>query len=184
MLKYVILLVALLLSNQTYASNTEIIVDRTSHTLTLIKNGEIIKQYDVIIGRKTTPTPAFDTTFTTIDINPYWHPTAKSIDEFYKHPELIEHYGVIFDNNNVYAPPSSKNPLGKARLNLKYSLRIIRIHGTSQPELFQTSRRDYSSGCTRVLHIRDLVGELYSGYIDWNRSYTIKLSEPVDVSVR
>jgi len=181
-MKYLFLFLALITASPALAS-TEIVVDRATHTLTLYKDGEAIQTYDVILGKKSTPTPAFETTFNTIDINPYWHPTDKSVHELIKHPELIEHYGVIFSDSKVYSPPGPKNPLGKARLNLNYSVRIIRIHGTSQPELFQTTGRNYSSGCIRVLHIRDLVGRLYTDPIDWDKSYTIKLKETVIVKV-
>src|ERR1019366_7872081 len=119
-MKHLFLLFALLTASPALAS-TEIVVDRATHTLTLSKDGEIIGTYDVIIGKNTTPTPAFGTTFKTIDINPVWHPTAKSVRELLKHPELIKHYGVLFTENGVYAPAGIKNPLGKARLNLEYS---------------------------------------------------------------
>jgi len=178
-----IIIVALLIATPALA-NTEIVVDRATHTLTLSKDGATIETYDVILGKKSTPTPAFETIFKTIDINPIWHPTAKSIRELRKHPELIAHYGVLFTDHGVYAPAGIKNPLGKARLNLEYSIKVIRIHGTSQPELFDTQGRNYSSGCVRVLHIKELVEQLAGDNIDWDRSYTIKLSEPVSVSVR
>jgi L,D-transpeptidase YcbB len=169
--------------NSSYASNT-IVVDRSTHTLTLFKDGDIVKEYDIIIGKKKTPTPAFTTNFTTIDINPTWYPTATSIKELKKYPELIKHYGVIFNGDKVYSPPSDHNPLGKARLNLNYNIKIIRIHGTGQPELFETDNRQYSSGCIRVLEITDLVENLTDKPIDWDKKYTIKLNEPVSVEVR
>ena len=92
-MKHIFLLLALLMASPAFAS-TEIVVDRASHTLTLSRDNEIIGTYDVILGKKTTPTPAFETTFKTIDINPVWHPTPKSVRELRKHPELMEHYGV------------------------------------------------------------------------------------------
>jgi murein L,D-transpeptidase YcbB/YkuD len=182
MMKNLFLLLILFCPSVAHAE-THIAVDRAEHTLTLSKDG-IDTVYDVILGKKTTPTPAFETTFSTIDINPVWHPTAKSIHEMRKHPEIIKHYGVVFDSDKVYAPPGVKNPLGKARLNLLYSIKVIRIHGTSQPELFDTAGRNYSSGCVRVLHIKELVEQLTNDNIDWEHSYTIKLNEVVHVSVR
>ena len=179
-----ILFLLLILIPSIASANTEIVVDRTTHRLSLYRDGEILNSYDVILGKPSTPTPAFETTFNSIDINPIWRPTDKSIKELRKDPKLAEHYGVIFGKNGVYAPAGEKNPLGIARLNLDYKVKIIRIHGTSQPQLFQTKSRDYSSGCIRVLYIRDLVMRIYPDYIDWDKSYTIKLSEVIHVIVK
>ena len=163
--------------------STVIDVDKFSHTLVLSQDGQIIATYDIIIGKPETPTPSFETTFNTIDINPTWHLTAKEIREMKKYPELKKKYGVIFTITGAYSPPSEKNPLGKARLNLQYQPIAIKIHGTSEPELFKTKSRHYSSGCIRVLEIQDLVQHLTSQPVDWTRVYSIKLDHPVHVIV-
>lgn len=160
-------------------------VNKETHTLTVFKDGKGLKAYDVITGRPQSPTPDFVTQFNTIDINPIWHPTPKEIHQLHIHPDLVKHYGVTM-GAKPYAAPGPRNPMGVARLNLQYAV-PVRIHGTSEPELFKTKRRNYSSGCVRVLKIADLasfiVENLSGEEIDWSRHYTIKLPESVRVVV-
>jgi murein L,D-transpeptidase YcbB/YkuD len=169
----------------------EIIVTKSTHTLRVYTHdnkNHYIQDFDVITGRPNAPTPDFETQFQTIDINPEWNPTPKSIRELRKNHELVEEYGVIFEpNGRVWAPSGDKNPMGKARLNLQYMKKIVRIHGTNEPELFKTTRRNYSSGCIRVLYIKELVELIVKTQtgqsIDWSRHYQIKLPHPIHVVV-
>lgn len=178
------LLLFLTLSNSHPASaEMEIVVHKHEHRLDLYSNNVRIKSYDVITGKKHSPTPNLQTQFSSIDINPTWNPTASSIREFRHDPELAAFNGVVHKNGRYYAPPSTRNPIGKARLNLDYHVREVRIHGTSQPELFQTQGRNYSHGCIRVLEIKDLVETITNQRIDWKSAYSIKLPEPVKVTV-
>lgn len=158
-------------------------VNKATHTLTLRQGENIISQYDVITGKPGTPTPSFTTSFNTITINPTWNPAAKSQAHFRKHPELRSHYALKRDKNGrFYSLPGEKNPMGKARFELLYS-KPIRIHGTSEPELFQTDRRNYSSGCVRVLEIQQLVTDILGDQVKWDKSYSIKLPYKINVIV-
>ena len=174
------------LSSAAHAEMT-IHVNKETHTLTLFKDGTNIARYDIIIGRPQTPTPSFVTQFQTIDINPTWNPTPSEIRQISKHSDMIKFNGILFTNEGkMYSPGGPRNPLGKARLNLEYEIKV-RIHGTNEPDLFKTKRRNYSHGCIRVLEIKDLVTTIVQQYkiddINWNQKYTIKLPEEVRVIV-
>lgn len=164
---------------------TKIVIDRANHTLTSYAGDGVVSSYDVIHGKTSSPTPPLQTSFDTIDINPTWNPTANSQRYHRKHPELIAEHGIkIKPDGSMYSPPGPKNPLGKARLNLKYGPTPIRVHGTSQPELFLTPTRQYSSGCVRVLEIKDLVQQIVDEPIDWDSVHTIKLKHPIEVIIK
>ena len=179
-------------SSKTFAAepNLAIEVNKETHTLTLYRPNSdlpwdrtIIGQYDIIIGKPGTQTPSFETAFNIITVNPTWNPAPKSQAHLRKHPELRSHYGIkVASNGSYYAPPSEKNPMGKARLELQYK-EPIRIHGTSEPELFQTDRRNYSSGCIRVLEIQRLAEDIVGEPIDWNKTHIIKLPYTINVTV-
>lgn len=164
-------------------AETQIIVHKKTHTLELIKDGQLVKEYDIITGKKHSPTPSFETEFNSIDINPTWNPTQSSVREFINDPELAKFNGIVNDNGHLYSPPGPHNPLGKARLNLQYRVKAVRIHGTSQPELFKTERRNYSHGCIRVLEIKDLVEHIIVEPINWQKHYTVTLPETIHVTV-
>lgn len=158
-------------------------INKSTHTLTLIKDGKVVQTYDVIVGKKVTPTPDMEATFDSIDINPTWNPTEKLQKRLKTKPNIMKQDGVVTTKDGkLYAPPGKDNPLGKARLNVKFRY-PIKIHGTNQPELFKTDKREYSLGCIRVLEIQDLVNKIVDGNIDWNRAYTVKLNNPVYVIV-
>jgi murein L,D-transpeptidase YcbB/YkuD len=186
-MKYILSLfaTALFCFNASAADITKLVIDRPTHTLTAYSGDEIVGSYDVIYGKPGSQTPALVTTFDTIDINPTWNPTAKSQRYHRQHPELIPQHGIkVRPDGSMYSPPGPKNPLGKARLNLKYGPVPIRVHGTSEPELFDTPNRQYSSGCVRVLKIQDLVTSLVSEQIDWSKPYTVRLTHPVEVIIK
>ena len=158
-------------------------VNKTTHVLTVIKDGTTIESYDIIIGKKVTPTPDFEATFITIDINPTWNPSKRVQHRLKERPEIMKKDGIVIaPDGDMYSPPGKDNPLGKARLNIRYT-RPIKIHGTNEPELFKTKTREYSLGCIRVLEIQDLVQKITNQDIDWNRAYLIKLDRPVRVIV-
>lgn len=184
-MKYILMALFLLGSCPAFAEDIfQIEIIKSEHTLILRKNNSTVKQYDIITGREDRLTPVTETWFDSIDINPIWHPTAKSVEELTKHPEIAEKYGIVrTGNGGMYSPPSDKNPLGKARFNLHYQPRPIKIHGTSEPELFKTDRRNYSSGCIRVLEIKDLTEIIVGHIIDWDKDYTIKLEHPITVII-
>ncbi len=148
----------------------EIKVDKNLYTLSIYSDGKLIDQYDVIIGKKGTPTPRMDVTIESIDINPTWNPTVNSQKQIRKHPELIKKFGIKFrPDGSMYSPPGPNNPLGIARINLTYYNKPIKIHGTNEPELFETEFREYSAGCVRVLDIKNLVETLLADQIvDWS----------------
>lgn len=163
---------------------TKIVVNKSLHSLTVYAGEEVIGSYDIIHGKPKSPTPTFTTTFSTIDINPTWNPTTKSQNFMRSHPKEIPAHGIQYKpDGTMYSPPGPRNPLGKARLNLMFGPPPIRIHGTSEPELFNTASRQYSSGCIRVLKIQDLVQSLVDTPIEWDRAYSIKLKQPIEVIV-
>lgn len=166
------------------ADITKLIINRESHTLTAYAGDVAIQSFDVIYGKTSSPTPALTTSFNTIDINPTWNPTQNSQRFMKKHPELIAEHGIEFKSDGtMYSPPGPKNPMGKARLNLQFGPPPIRIHGTSEPELFKTKSRRYSSGCVRVLEIKQLTELILDQPVDWDSVKTIKLNHPVEVII-
>ncbi|HYF75006.1 MAG TPA: L,D-transpeptidase, partial [Candidatus Nitrosocosmicus sp.] len=99
---------------------TSIEINLPSKTLSLYKDGMLLKEYPVCVGKQSTPTPQGDYRIVYKTVNPYW----------------INKYNVV--------PPGPQNPLGIRWIGITQS---IGIHGNNKPESIGTYA---SAGCVRM----------------------------------
>ncbi|HEY0938635.1 MAG TPA: L,D-transpeptidase family protein [Steroidobacter sp.] len=139
--------------------------------------GETLLEIPVIVGRTRDRTPLFTSSIKEVVFNPYWD-VPRSImrnellPKIRKNPSYLRrnHYEIVqgaSDNAAVQEPtpeaiagleegkfrlrqrPGPDNALGPVKFIMPnpYS---IRLHGTSEPGLFQLPERAFSHGCIRV----------------------------------
>lgn len=97
-----------------------VLIDISNHSITLVRNGEVEKQYPCATGIDN-PTPTGKYTITVKLIDPTWYWEGRAI------------------------PPGPENGLGTRFLGI--SLKGYGIHGTNEPE---SIGRDASHGCIRM----------------------------------
>jgi hypothetical protein len=121
---FLIALIVFICFSQVSADSTtgkaSIEVNLPSQTLSLYKDGVLLKEYPVCVGKQSTPTPQGEYRVVYKTVNPYWI------------------------NKDDVVPPGPRNPLGGRWIGITKS---IGIHGNNKPESIGTYA---SSGCIRM----------------------------------
>ncbi|NBC82339.1 MAG: L,D-transpeptidase family protein [Bacteroidetes bacterium] len=164
--------------------NTCVFVNIPSFSLKLINNNSIVKNYNVIVGKKTSPTPMLESDISTIVTNPYWTvPKKIAMNELIPKIQrdstylsrngfkLIDHdfnevdVDQIDFNNVTYRNFNYKfrqesfdgNALGKIKFLFDNPYSVY-LHDTPSKAQFNHQYRAYSHGCVRVqnpMHFAD-----------------------------
>lgn len=121
---FLIALIIFICFNQVSADSTSgktsIEINLPSRILSLYKDGVLLKEYPVCVGKQSTPTPQGDYWVVYKTVNPYWI------------------------NKEDIVPPGPQNPLGVRWIGITKS---IGIHGNNKPESIGTYA---SAGCIRM----------------------------------
>jgi len=121
---FLVALIILICFNQVSADSTSgktsIEINLPSRILSLYKDGVLLKEYPVCVGKQSTPTPQGDYWVVYKTVNPYWI------------------------NKEDIVPPGPLNPLGVSWIGITKS---IGIHGNNKPESIGTYA---SAGCIRM----------------------------------
>jgi L,D-transpeptidase YcbB len=197
-----------------------ILVNIAGFYLRVIENNELTLEMPVIVGREFRKTPVFSDKIRYLVLNPQWVvPTKLAIEDklpaIKADPNYLTNFGfsVYQGNNNVPIEPSE---IDWSRMNRRnFNLRMVQaagplnalgqikfmfpnefdvyLHDTPARELFEQSKRDFSSGCIRVSAPLLLAQNLLSG-TEWdlerikmllasNETKTIHLKESVPVHI-
>ncbi len=108
------------MSADSTAGKASIEINLPSRTLSLYKDGVLLKEYPVCVGKQSTPTPQGEYKVIYKTINPYWI------------------------NKDDVVPPGPRNPLGVRWIGITKS---IGIHGNNKPASIGTFA---SAGCIRM----------------------------------
>ena len=157
-----------------------ILINIPAFELAVVKDGDTIRQHDVIAGAKARPTPVFSDTLQYIVINPEWTipPTIKSQDIIpaaSSNPSYLRNNNIkVYSDEGERVDPSRinwnsegvmnytfvqrsgpSNPLGRVKIIYPNDY-LIYLHDTPAKALFQQNFRAESSGCVRVEKALDL----------------------------
>lgn len=181
------------------ASANLVLVDIAGFELYYYVSGKRTFQTHALVGQKSTPTPVFQTEIEKIILNPTWTiPESIVLKEVLPllqkdirlvSEQEVEVYRVTSRglkrmalesvqwstvNIRVFPyvfkqRPGEGNPLGKIKFVSKNPYSIY-LHGTADPELFNSSHRAISHGCVRLEKALDLAAELLkTENSDWTR---------------
>jgi L,D-transpeptidase YcbB len=176
-----------------------IMVNIPDFGIRLVRDGVIVHQARVIVGKPETPTPVFSNTMEHVIVNPYWHvPPSILKNEFL--PRMAEDpnyatsrgYEVIQhgDKISIRQPPGEGNALGRIKFMFP-NQHSVYLHDTPSRSLFASGRRAYSHGCVRLdqpFRFAELVLGKEQGWTEarvrgliGKGERLIKLSEPIPI---
>jgi murein L,D-transpeptidase YcbB/YkuD len=154
--------------------NEYILVNIPDYTLSHFKNGKVIYNETVIVGKQLNQTPVFQATISNVEFNPYWTvPRSIAVKEILpslkKDPQYLEKHNMFLmeGDKEIASPPSfagysdsyfpftikekpgPKNSLGQVKFSFPNPYSIY-MHDTPAKYLFDNDVRSYSHGCIRL----------------------------------
>lgn len=170
-----------------------ILINIPNFKLAVVKDGDTIREHNVVAGARERQTPIFTDTLDHLVINPTWTvpPTIKSKDII---PKVAANPSYLRNNNmEVTGPdgervnPSSinwesdeamnytitqvagpSNPLGRVKI-MYPNQYLIYLHDTPAKALFSQTERAESSGCVRVESAVDLSAYVVENQSEWTK---------------
>ena len=177
--------------------NKHIRINIADYRLEAHEKGHVSRVHDVIVGRNYRKTPVFSANMTFLVLNPWWETPPKlarldKLPDFQKSPQLVEKLGfqVLDSNGNLLdtrhidwhaysasnfpfrlrQKPGPNNALGKIKFMLPNKHNVY-LHDTPSRDLFEKTRRDFSSGCIRVKDPIDLAEWVLRDDLNWPRNH-------------
>jgi len=153
-----------------------IVVNIPSATLALYEHGKPVLESNVIVGKRSTPTPTLSSTITEVILYPYWNvpykiATQELLPRIRRDRNYLEtnNYQVLNRNGKVMDPAAINwhalgpgnfpyvirqstgcdNALGLIKLNF-YNPFSVYLHDTPDKSLFSLHKRYFSHGCMRL----------------------------------
>lgn len=187
------------------------------YTLEYYKDGQLFDKRRIVVGRSSgrrvrfgsvwvgeNHTPAISSSIQRIILNPRWYVPERIRLELAGRiaadPSYLSEHGFVsmqsaysFGEARIYQEPGRHNPLGKVKFEFPNRYGVY-LHDTSEKQLFQRSRRDFSHGCIRVEQATDLAQMLLRDdqnpaaakvetYLAGTRQRFIELITPVPILV-
>ena len=174
------------------------LVNIPDYSIKVIKNGEILQSYNVIVGTDKRRSPVFTSKLSAVIFNPTWTVPPTIIKEDLI-PDAIKSrryfskmHITIFDrkhnkvnpyrwnpekaNNYSYLQdPGDKNSLGRMKIIFPNKFSVY-LHDTNHKDGFSRNFRSLSSGCTRVENPLGLAEYVLGDSVRWNR---LKIDEKI-----
>jgi murein L,D-transpeptidase YcbB/YkuD len=174
-----------------------LMVNTADFTLNVIENEQSVKSIKAIVGKIRRRTPVFSRKITYLELNPYWNiPQKIALNDILpciqKDPcYLADHHIRVFENweehsmelnpecidwaattrkNFVYKlrqDPASSNALGRIKFIFPNEFSIY-LHDTPARNLFNKTRRAFSSGCIRIENPMELAVYLLQNDSKWS----------------
>jgi len=134
-------------------------VNLPEYTARVIRNGQLVHETRVIIGKQSTPTPLFSNKMVHLIVNPSWHVPASIVNKEIL-PKLAEDPEYAVRNGyeiteldsgkmSIRQPPGGGNALGFIKFMFPNE-HAVYLHDTPSRKLFANFQRAYSHGCVRV----------------------------------
>ena len=200
-----------------------LMVNTANFELDIIENGQSVTSTRAIVGRKKRPTPALSQKITYMELNPYWNiPHKIAIDDILPNikedPNYLKAKNIrVFENweddaneinsesidwdtvtkeNFAYKlrqDPANSNALGHVKFIFPNEFSIY-LHDTPARELFNKTKRTFSSGCIRIEKPIELAAYLLTDNSNWTyekltiavnskKTRTIFLPDPMNIHI-
>ncbi|NJW51896.1 L,D-transpeptidase family protein [Salinimicrobium oceani] len=170
-----------------------ILINIPNFKLAVVKDGDTVREHNVVAGAKERQTPIFSDTLDHLVINPTWTvpPTIKSQDII---PKIAANPGYLRSKNMEVTGPNGErvnpssvdwssdeamsytftqvagpsNPLGRVKI-MYPNQYLIYLHDTPAKALFNQTDRAESSGCVRVENAVDLSAYVVNDQSEWTK---------------
>jgi len=172
-----------------------LLVDIPEQRVKLFRDGWLVWDSRVVVGRHKRPTPAFRDQLEYLEINPSWivPPTILKKDilpAVRRNPGYLKRKGLEVVTRGgkpvsptsvnwqvspasfpylIRQPPGTRNALGRIKFMFPNRYAVY-LHDTPSRNLFRRSRRLYSSGCVRVERPWQLAELVLNDSKRWNRA--------------
>lgn len=166
-----------------------VIVNIPQFQLSAYDDGKKAFDMNIIVGKQYRKTPTFSSEVYEVRFNPSWHVPPgifrkDKLPKIMEDPSYIAQKGFVVydaltgqrrdpnsvawgsDDVKLVQPPGSKNALGKIRFTLK-TTNDVYLHGTPEQNLFQKTKRVFSSGCIRVENPQKLALYMFNDEEKW-----------------
>jgi murein L,D-transpeptidase YcbB/YkuD len=123
--------------------------------MTLNRNGSVIHEARVIVGKEQTQTPFFSDLMDHVVVNPSWYvpPGIMKREPKYRDPDWAAANGYEIRTHRGYTsvrmPPGASNALGYIKFMFPNEHSVY-LHDTPKRTLFNARNRALSNGCVRV----------------------------------
>lgn len=128
-------------------------VNVPAYQLALVDNGTAVARYDVVVGKKDTPTPQLAVEARSVVVNPWWTLPPSVIKE--KRLSAGRRGGFVYSGGSLRQPPGPRNALGRVKVDMPNE-HAIYLHDTPSKARFAETSRAFSHGCIRVKDIDNL----------------------------
>ena len=200
-----------------------VMVNTTDFKLNIIENEKTTESIRAIVGKRKRPTPVLSRKIRHLELNPYWNiPFNIALNDIIpsikKNPDYLAENNIrIFENweenarelipesidwsqitkrNFTYRfrqDPSNSNALGRVKFMFPNKFSIY-LHDTPSRNLFNMTKRTFSSGCIRIEKPIQLADYLLRDHPKWNlekliaavnskKNKTIRLSHPINIHI-
>lgn len=144
-----------------------VFVNIPSYRIELVDGGGVIAEHAAIVGKPSTPTPAFSAEIRAVRFNPPWAvpPGLKQqkLSLYKRNPAKAKRmgYSVAYtpDGVSIWQRPGPGNALGQVRVVMPNPY-MVYLHDTPDKHLFARQARALSQGCVRAERPLELVGRL------------------------
>lgn len=173
-----------------------VLVNAARFEAELWRGGRKVGTWRIIVGKKSTPTPVFDTRITGVVLNPWWEIPSSIVRESVgalvrRNPAAARARGYVWSDGRYRQRPGPNNALGQMKLVMPNPYSVY-MHDTPNKQLFDEQVRAFSHGCVRTDDAISYAATLLEGVMTRERvdeivasgvTTTINLSKPLPVYV-
>jgi hypothetical protein len=182
-----------------------LVVNVPSQQIETVSNGRVYSRHNAIVGKPERPSPVVMTPISTVKFNPYWNAPVSIVErdiipklrsgtqilsdlnfKVFKgvggpeiDPSTVDWSRAIPDNYAFRQEPGPSNAMATAKIEFLSPFGIY-LHDTSEPRLFKTSNRFYSSGCIRVDQMPLLVQWVLNGQDGFGEAKIATMAETLE----
>jgi len=148
------------LSPETFNAKEYVFVNIPSYEMKFVRDGKVVFESPVVVGKKISETAIFSGTMTYIIFSPYWNLPKSIIDAeikpaIEKDSNYLASHHMEWNKGMVRQKPGKHNSLGLVKFMFPNSHEIY-FHDTPSKSHFKKEYRALSHGCVRVGKPRDL----------------------------
>jgi murein L,D-transpeptidase YcbB/YkuD len=173
-----------------------VLVNAARFEAELWRGGRKVGTWRIIVGKKSTPTPVFDTRITGVVLNPWWEIPSSIVRESVgalvrRNPAAARARGYVWSDGRYRQRPGPNNALGQMKLVMPNPYSVY-MHDTPNKQLFDEQVRAFSHGCVRTDDAIGYAATLLEGVMTRERvdeivasgvTTTVSLSKPLPVYV-
>ncbi len=131
-----------------------VLVNAARFEAELVRGGEHVGTWRVIVGKTSTPTPVFQATIGGVVLNPWWEIPDSIVRESVgalvrNRPAVAAARGYVVQDGRYRQKPGPKNALGQMKLVMPNPYSVF-MHDTPNKTLFDEEVRAFSHGCIRT----------------------------------